>query len=633
VTAGAEVASKRSLVDGPLGWAPLLTVVGGVSALMLGTANSLARLELPGVEALYWAAFPLVAIPVFVVLLLPNRPRRERIALVILLGIELLIPDRVRSPASFTGYDELLHFRSLEDILRFGHLFQPNPLLTVGPFFPGLETLTSAVVQVSGADPYTAGVVVIGFIRLIFATGVFLLFEEVAGSSRIAGLAAALYAVNPSFVSFDGSFAYESMALPLIPLILLLAARWSRSVSSPTRARVSGVIAVLLGTLIVTHHLTSYSLVALLLGWAVVQWLVGRRDRYRSSVAMIALLAMVGVGLWLFSIASITLGYLFPPLNAALQQAIRLITTGVSRELFESATGSVAPFWQRAVAFAATGLLLACLAIGLVVTWRRFRDNSLALLLMVLSLGYPASLALRLTPSGAEAAARSSAIVYLGLAFVVAYGVLGAGDAFRWLLGRVQRLRVGAWARSVPETVIGRTIAACAFGGLLVAAVIVGTSPDIRFPGPYLVEADARSIDAQSLAAAAWTRDELGEDRRFAADRDNRLLLGAYGMQDVLFGQRGLETWQMFVSPSVGDFERTRIRALGLDYLLIDRRLAQGLPVFSIYYEEGEIAHGLHETPISLSVLGKWDHATNIDRIYDSGDIQVYDVSRIGHAT
>ncbi len=628
-----ERALHHSLVDGPWGWFPLLTIAGGASALMLAAAYSMARLALPGGEVLYWVAFPVAVLPIFAVLVLPNRPRRERIALLGLLGVELIIADRLRSPLSFTGYDELLHFRSLEDILRSGHLFQPNPLLTVGPYFPGLEIVTSAVAQVSGADPYAAGVVIIGFIRLIFTTGLFLLFEEVSESPRIAGIAAALYSVSPSFVSFDGAFAYESMALPLVPLILLVGARWARSGSRPTRTRLSAVLGILLGALILTHHLTSYALLALVSGWAIIQWLLRGRDRYRTSVAMIALLAAVGVGLWLFTIASLTLGYLVPPLNAAIQQVIRLVGSGQSRELFQSATGSVAPLWQRLEAIGGTGILLACLLVGLVVTWRRFRGDSLAILLMVVSLGYPATLALRLTVNGAEVAARSSAIVYLGLAFVAANGMLGFGAASRWVVGRL-----GQWgtaiASSVPAAMAGRTVAAFAISGLLVAGVIVGISPDIRFPGPYAVEADARSIDAESLAAAAWARQTLGEDRLMAADRVNRLLLGAYAMEDMVFDHPGgLQTWQIFLSPDVGSFETTTIKNLSLEYLLIDRRLSRGLPVFGIYYEEGEIAAGPHTTPVALRVLTKWDLVPQVDRIFDSGDIQIYDVRGLSGAT
>jgi len=72
--------------------------------------------------------------------------------------------------------------------------------------------------------------------------------------------------------------------------------------------------------------------------------------------------AAAGVVIWLFSVASLTLGYLIPPLSGAVNQMIRLITTGEGRQLFQSATGDVAPLWQRLVAISGTGILLAWLA-------------------------------------------------------------------------------------------------------------------------------------------------------------------------------------------------------------------------------------------------------------------------------
>ena len=178
-------------------------------------------------------------LPVAAILLRPNRARRERIALIVLLGVEMVMPDLLRSPSSFNGYDELLHLRSLEDILRFGHLFHPNPLLTVSPFFPSLEIVASAIAQLSGADPFATSVVLLGFIRILFASALFLLFEEVSASARLAGVAALIYILNPSFAFFDGAFAYESLALPLIPIILLVVARWARS-GSPRGVRCPG---------------------------------------------------------------------------------------------------------------------------------------------------------------------------------------------------------------------------------------------------------------------------------------------------------------------------------------------------------------------------------------------------------
>ena len=73
-------------------------------------------------------------------------------------------------------------------------------------------------------------------------------------------------------------------------------------------------------------------------------------------------------------------------------------------------------------------------------------------------------------------------------------------------------------------------------------------------------------------------------------------------------------------------------RGSALQYLLIDRRLSQSLPLSGFYYEEGEIAQAPHTTPISAAVLGKWDANTAADRIFDSGNLQIYDVRRLSHA-
>jgi hypothetical protein len=628
-------ASLGGLVSGSWGWFPLLTTVIGLSALLLALADSMNRLQIGGAGVLFWVAFPLMVVPVVAILLRTNRPRRERIALVVLLGVGMFMPDLLRSPTSFSGYDVLLHQRSLEDILRSGHLFQPNPLLTVSPYFPGLEIVTSAVAQLSGAGPFAAGVAVLGVVRILFAMALFLLFEEVSMSSRLAGLAAVIYILNPSFAFFDGAFAYESLALPLVPMILLVTARWARATSVRWRLELGLMLALLMATLIITHHVTSYGMAILLIGWAALHLLIRRSDRYGTSIAMAALVATAGVLVWLLSVASLTLGYLLPPLGAAVRQAVRLITVGESRQLFQSATGKVAPLWERLAGLGATGILLAWLPIGLGATWLRLRTNSLALLLIVVALGYPASIVLRLTPTGGEAAGRSSAIIYLGLAFVVALGILAFGDFVRWLIAHLHLpQRAAAGLQGIADLrVAWRTVAVTGFGVLSLGGVILGSAPATRLPGTYLVEADSRSIDAESIGAATWARRELGTDRRFAADRVNRLLLGSYGVQQVLFhGSAGIESWQLFVTPGIGQNEQARLERLGLEYLLIDRRLSQALPLFEFYYEEGEIAHQKHTTPISAAVLGKWDGDPAVDRIFDSGHLQIYDVRRLSHA-
>jgi hypothetical protein len=295
----------------------------------------------------------------------------------------------------------------------------------------------------------------------------------------------------------------------------------------------------------------------------------------------------------------------------------------------------VAPLWQRLAGIGATGILLAWLPIGVGAIWVRLRNNSLALLLLLVGLGYPVSLLLRLTPTGSEAAGRSSAIIFLGLAFVVAQGIVSFGDFVNWCAAHLRLPR--SWSSRVVSlagrTTRWRVIAAAGFGVLVLGSVVVGTSPDTRLPGPYLVEADPRSIDAESIAAARWARNVLGTDSRMAADRVNRLLLGSYGVEQVVFAHsEGVETWELFLSPGIDKVEQATLERIGLGYLEIDRRLSRSLPLFGFYYEEGEIAGGPYTAPISSAVLGKWDRNPAVDRIFDSGDLQVYDVRRLSHA-
>ncbi len=43
------------------------------------------------------------------------------------------------SPLHFYLYDEFLHWRTENDVIASGHLFTPNSLLPVSPYYPGLE--------------------------------------------------------------------------------------------------------------------------------------------------------------------------------------------------------------------------------------------------------------------------------------------------------------------------------------------------------------------------------------------------------------------------------------------------------------------------------------------------------------
>jgi len=329
----------------------------------------------------------------------------------------------------------------------------------------------------------------------------------------------------------------------------------------------------------------------------------------------LALLTLVAGLTWLVYAATLTAKYLFPQLGGSLIQLIQLIAgEAVGRELFRSPAGQVSPLWERVTGYTAVALILLGLPFGLRRIWQNQRHNPLALTLAAGALAYPISLAMRLTERGAEASNRGAAFLFVAIAFVLA----------SWLVEQPFGLRLGQ--KWLP--------AACAWASIIfLGGVAVGWPPPwARMPGSYLPAADSRSIERQGLAAAEWTRAWLGPDNRLIADRTNRLLMGAYGEQRPVTGYADkVQISQIFFAPTVGPAERQILRAGRVRYLVVDRRLSAGLPAAGVYFERGEVPGNLHSAPISPAALAKFDTLVGVSRLFDSGDIVIYDVGALAH--
>ena len=70
--------------------------------------------------------------------------------------------------------------------------------------------------------------------------------------------------------------------------------------------------------------------------------------------------------------------------------------------------------------------------------------------------------------------------------------------------------------------------------------------------------------------------------------------------------------------------KRTKMR-----YLVIDRRLSSGLPLYGFYIQPGENEGALRTTPVDLTALEKFDQMPQVSRVFDSGDITIYDMQAI----
>jgi hypothetical protein len=670
-----------------LGLYPPITLLAATGLVIVAFANTLARVSGPGATTLWWVGLLAITAPAAIRLLSRAAGRGERVAIVATTGLALYIVKLLHGPGAFVMFDELQHTATLLDIMENGRLFTFNTVLVASPYYPGVEVLADLLGR-SGLPVWESGALVIGAARLLHVIAMFLLFERVSGSARIAGVGTLIYMTNPSFLFFDAQFSYESVALPLATYAVWLIARREPVAESPeppsrpgrwwfrvhpaggfgttggTRLGLTILTLLAIGSVVVTHHVSAIALSGFLVAWAVVSLgYKALRRRGGADVVTFAIVSVVATSAWMLYVATVTVRYLAPAVGSAVTQVIDLVGGEESgRELFRSATGQAAPAWEQGLGYASVAVALLLLPIGLPMVWRRYRDRSAAMTLALVALLYPVTLVARLTPRGAELSARSAEFVFLGVGFVGAVGLVTLMERFtEWRSsgpgrtgGRLARRRA---APAIPTSAVSSATAdpdapvlqpvlpppvppdrRIAFGlraaavlGILVLStggVILGIPAWARLPGPYLVSADPRSIEPQGLSAAAWTARWLRPDSRFLSDRTNRMLLAVYGRQHPItaVGDR-IDVKEAFFGSTLSAESAARIARAGVRYVIADRRLATSLPYVGVYMERGELtSRGPWLMPMSIAAFDKWETIDGSDRIYDAGAIRIFDV-------
>ena len=624
-----------------LGAAPVLALTAAIGLAVIAAANNGARLEHAGSEAAFWLGLLLIYLPIALRLFGRSARDQERLALVLVLGMALYLVKVIHSPAGFTLHDELASWRSVWDLLESGHLFADNPLVGGYSVFPGMTAVTGALTQLSGLSVFVSALILIGIARAVLMASLFLILQRASGSARVAGIAIVVYACNPSILYFDSQFGYESLALAIAGGLLLVVMRGAGLDRLARRASEAGLLvalAILTGGLVITHHLTTYAMIAFLGLWALViafaegysprQQLLARPipnapPRFSSHLARLRVgpalgcLMVAGAGLlwFVFVAGGATQDELGSVFTEAISALYHLVFGGSgTKTLFKAGTGQVDPLIVRVLGLASVGVLALVIPLGVWRIWKSHRASTLAISLAAVALLYPFTLVPRLTQAGSEISQRASEFVFAGIGFVAAVLFLhltrsaGAGRARLYAL-----------------------IATGLAGLVFVGGVILGESPVTRQPGRFEVGAESRSISPQGAAAARFAAEHLPRNSRVLVDGPNGLLLGSYGQLEPVIGSiRGISVPIVFFSKEFGFNDRTVIVHDAIDYVVVDRRLAHSLPVDGYYYDRDEPLANEREHPISAAALRKFNDIPGIERIYDNGPIVIYDTTGIG---
>lgn len=604
------------------GWLPTLSLTGALGLLVVAAANRLSGSGVQGMEPFFWLGLGMIVLPIAARLLAKKVARPERLGLVLVLGIDLYLIKVMQSPFGFTYSDEFIHLFNASKILETGHLFAENPVLRVSALYPGVEAATVGLVQLTGLDIFNTGLMVVGLARAVLMLSLFLLYEQISGSARTASIATLLYTGHSNFMFWSAQFSYESLALPLVVLTLYLIAR--RESDSHIKERLGLTIAALLliGAIVVTHHLSSYFLASTLVIWALIipvsLWIAkGSGDRSVQSISTflrarvgaatggpggLALFAIVAAISWLVFVASLTLGYLSPMFGKAVVSLLSQISGDeVGRGLFHSTSGSVAPLWERVVGITAVLLCLLGLPFGLWQAWRRSRYHPLGVLMITASIAYFGLLVLRFVPSAWEISNRSSEFLFLGLAFVLASGHLPR---------RIhQSLLVGA------------------IGIIIAGGIVAGWSSDLRVAQVYQVVTDDLRLEPPGLTTARWVRTFLGTRRNFAADDTNGRYLLAYADQNGLTG-RNLDIKSIYESAELEDWQIQLLRTMRIQYVAVDRRLDSGNNMLGYFFTQANAWPLPSDQMLPSENYAKFDKLPHVSRFYDSGDLVLYDIRR-----
>jgi hypothetical protein len=597
------------------GWSPSLAgvvlLVTGLGLCLDGFAVTVAPRH-PGVGLfLFWAAI-LIPFATFSTVLLVARPSRAlREFTVAAVGVYPAVIYRMASPLVLGGFDEHLHERTLLDLLRGSGLFAPNPLLPISPRYPGEELFTGAVVRLTGMPVLLGMSLVVLLCRLLFALTIYHGALTVNPSRWSASLVVVLYATSPQFYFFNSQFAYQTMALTLGLGGLYLLRRAQLAEGAPASRFFCAAILALIAT-VITHHVTSW----IVLGFLVVWTVVAPRGK-RKFLACAAVVMGISVILWTGDIVNRLVVYLGPVAAAVLQELKLSVGGAATPRVFAGSGPAVTPTWERVVIiFYSLSCTCAAVICGLSLLSRALRQRNRMLgLLGALSLAYPITLAAHFVPSAGDLGERASTFLCLPLALSCSLVISP------WVDKRARRRRNPA----VVVLLMGLVV------GTYVGGVMLGVGPDWNIlPGPYLVTAEARTQDPETLAAVQWAAAHLPAGSRIVADRVPADLLAAQArLWPVMAPEHGLEAAQLYFARGWGPNQTAIVKGLHISYLYVDQRLADALPYDGFYFYPGESSKPVR---ITAADLAKFAYVPGLRAVYHHGPVTIYNTAGLGVA-
>ena len=601
----------------PRAWLPspwvlvALLVAGGL--VLCAYCEDRSRATLAPDPWIYWLGLIVIVAPIAYRVTAFNISSLERTGLVVLEGVALYVARMMRDPFGYSLTDEFSHAWNLQTILTSHHLYHADPLLPISAHFPGLEAATSALATLTGMSSWGSGLLLIGAARVTIMLALYVMFSAVSRSARAGALGAVLFAANSNYLLWEGQFAYESLALPLMIVVLAAIAERHRAAGAPTIRAWGVVAAITIIAIVPTHHLTAYVLIAALwllcIGRLWLPWPFSPISlRAGPPIWPFALLATTMTFAWLVVVATQTVGYLSPEISSAFLSTLRTVTgEAPPRALFSNAGNAIGSnnlLSEEAVSFLEPALLLIAVPFGLRAVWKGKRPEPFVWVLAALTAGYFLLTAMRVVPSAWEIANRGAEFMFIGIAFIAGAAAMPHVRSF--------------WRRPLARMLVGLAAGLCVVGG-----AIAGWPANSRLAHPTQIAApDGTVLYSESEAVGRWFASQPA-GQVIAGDAD-AMAIALYGHHMAFSGYED-NADPLLSSRALTGADVRRLLDEHVRYVVVDRRKRSQDSINGLYVNMLPPAASV-DADYPPAVLSKW--VPYGARIYDSGDVVVFDLDR-----
>jgi hypothetical protein len=592
----------------------------GAGLLMVGAADALGRTSHQApVVPLFLGGLTIIFAACAWRLAGAAATRNERVWVSVILGLAIQASYMFRSPLIFDNFDEMAHGATLTRLIDSRALFQPNPILPVSPYYPGIELVTIASRWLTGLPLLLDQMVVLVLARIVLVLCVFLIVERACHSWRAGGIGVLVYAANPEFYSLGSQYGYQTIALTFaVAAVYFLFV--SIDAPAPKRGRLFALALISIAGMVVSHHATAWLTAGFIAVWAAGLRFIpeppgrpaipARREEQARIVGLAALVGVVLAGAWIAFVGPILTGYIGPLVQAGARSVNEILSQfHGNRKLFQNSAGGGTPLWEEALIFAAVIFFCLLILISLyAVIWKKsVRGGRLRYLPAAIAATYPLAMLSNISSDAKEIGARTTTFIFFGVAVIIG----------GWLARRL----------STPRLLIERIATIGVAVVCFLGSNLYGGGPLlILVNGPYIVGAHERSLGSPSLALANWVSTHLPAGSHVAVDRDNAGLLNNFGQVEPITPLNGANNpAPLFFDQQLTPSDIALIRTDDIRYIVTDTRLTEGLPLFGAYIAPGETGR---PTRLTAEELGKFNSIPGVYRIYDNGAIQVYDLSR-----